>query len=128
MQGAPLPTARGLPGRERVLTTFDSQFAAVGMHLRTIYRDGHICTAYGPSTRDRGGRFRLYWSIWGARSKVPAYDGGEGELYDLREDPHQLANLWHDPARRRLRDELVADLDAHLPPEREPPLPVAAPT
>jgi hypothetical protein len=36
MQGAALPTASG-SGRERALTTFDSQFAEVGMHLRTIY-------------------------------------------------------------------------------------------
>ena len=27
----------------------------VGMHLRTIYRDGWLCTAYAPSTRDVGG-------------------------------------------------------------------------
>jgi arylsulfatase A-like enzyme len=127
LEGAPLPTAPGSE-RKRVLTTFDSQFAAVGMHLRTIYRDGYICTAYGRRTYDRGGRFRFYWSVWGARSQVPTYDGSEGELYDLREDPHQFYNLWDDPARRRLRDELLEDLYAHLPPEREPPLPVAAPT
>lgn len=61
MEGRPLPT--GIPGeprRERVLTTFDSQFAAVGMHLRTIYRDGFVCTSYLASTNDEGGRFPIY--------------------------------------------------------------------
>ncbi len=128
MQGAPLPLVRGAAGRERVLTTFDSQFARVGMHLRTIYRDGLLCTVYEPSTRDRGGQFPLYSSVWLRGSRLPRYDGTEGELYDLREDPHQWENLWSDPSRRRLRDDLVADLRAHLPPERARPLPVAAPT
>lgn len=127
MQGSPLPQAPG-SGRERVITTFDSQFSRVGMHLRTIYRDGMLCTAYEPSTRDRGGRFRLYWSVWGHGSRVPRYDGTEGELYDLREDPRQWQNLWSDPARRKQRDELVADLRAHMPMERLPRLEVDAPT
>ena len=26
------------------------------------------------------------------------YDGTEGELYDVRDDPHQWRNLWNDPA------------------------------
>jgi arylsulfatase A-like enzyme len=127
MEGAPLPTAPG-SGRERVLTTFDSQFAAVGMHLRTIYRDGWLCTAYEPRTRDRGGRFPFYWSVWGSGTRVPDYDGTEGELYDCRADPWQWHNLWDDPRHRRRRDELLDDLRAHLPAPRTPPLPVAAPT
>lgn len=127
MQGSALPIAPG-SGRERVITTFDSQFSAVGMHLRTIYRDGMLCTVYEPSTHDRGGRFPFYWAIWGHGSQIPRYDGTEGELYDLRDDPHQWRNLWSDPSRRSLRDDLVMDLRAHLPPERLPRLKVAAPT
>jgi arylsulfatase A-like enzyme len=127
MEGAPLPTSPG-SGRERVLTTFDSQFSQVGMHLRTIYRDGHLCTVYEPSTKDRGGRFRIYWSIWGATSRVPDYDGTEGELYDLGADPHAWDNRFGDPQKRALRDAMIADLRAHLPPERVPPLTVDAPT
>jgi arylsulfatase A-like enzyme len=127
MQGAPLPAAPG-SGRERVITTFDSQFAEVGMHLRTLYRDGMICTVYEPSTRDRGGRFPFYGAVWLRGTRIVRYEGTEGELYDLRNDPHQWENLWDDPSRRSLRDDLVADLRAHLPPERLPRLPVAAPT
>lgn len=127
MQGAPLPQASGT-ARERVITTFDSQFSKVGMHLRTIYRDGWVCTVYEPRTRDAGGRFRFYWSIWGIGTKVPDYRGTEGELYDLASDPHQMVNLWSDPKHRGMRDALVADLYEHLPPAREPALRVEAPT
>ena len=127
MQGRPLPVVDGT-GRERVLTTFDSQFAAVGMHLRTMYRDGMIVTAYLPSTRDEGGRFPFYERVWLRGSTRPVYDGSEGELYDLKNDPLQRENLWDDPARRRLRDELRADLFDHLPTPRRPALPIAAPT
>ena len=47
------------------------------------------------------------------------HDGSEGELYDLENDPRHFDNLWDDPARRRLRDELVAELYASLPPMPE---------
>jgi len=127
MQGEPLPAEHG-SRRERVITTFDSQFARVGMHLRTIYRDGMICTAYEPSTVDRGGRFPVMSAVWLRGSRIPRYDGREGELYDVRNDPEQWENLWDHPSRRRLRDELCADLRAHLPEERLPRLRVAAPT
>ncbi len=127
MQGEPLPDASG-SRRERVITTFDSQFARVGMHVRTIYRDGMICTAYEPSTADRGGRFPVSGALWLAASRIPRYDGSEGELYDVRNDPEQWENLWDDPSRRGLRDDLVADLRAHMPEERLPRLRVAAPT
>lgn len=129
MEGRPLPT--GAPDearRERVITTFDSQFAAVGMHLRTIFRDGMICTAYLKSTSNGGGRFPLYERAWLRGSSWPRYDGTEGELYDLANDPLQRRNLWHEADRRALRDELCADLFAHLPVRRVPPLPVSAPT
>lgn len=127
MQGEPLPLTREAR-RERVITTFDSQFAAIGMHLRTIYRDGMICTVYEPSTRDRGGRFPLYSAFWLRGSKLPRYEGTEGELYDVKNDPVQWENVWDDPSRRALRDDLVADLRAHLPEERLPRLEVAAPS
>jgi arylsulfatase A-like enzyme len=106
MQGAPLPTAAG-SGRERVITEWDSQFTHIDMHLRSIYRDGLVCTAY-----ERG---RLY-------------AGTEGELYDLREDPLQWRNLWDDAGYRGLRSDLLADLYDHLPPARDPALAVEAPT
>jgi arylsulfatase A-like enzyme len=86
MDGRPLPIVDGT--RERVLTVFDSQ-QTEELRLRSMYRDGWFVTVY------------------------PRMEG-VGELYDMREDPHQLANLWDDPARRVLRDELLADLFEHV--------------
>lgn len=129
MEGRPLPTgAVDDPRRERVLTTFDSQFAAIGMHLRTIYRDGFLCTSYLRSTSDVGGRFPIYERAWLRDSTAPRYEGSEGELYDLSNDPLQRRNLWDEPASRRLRDDLRSDLFDHLPAPRRTALPVAAPT
>ncbi len=127
MQGAPLPTTTE-ETRERVLTTFDSQFRQVGMHLRTIFRDGMICTVYEPHTQTQGGDFPIYWALWGHGSRIPVYTGVEGELYAVEDDPHQFRNLFDDPTWRRRRDDLVADLRDHLPAVRTPALPVLAPT
>jgi arylsulfatase A-like enzyme len=97
MDGSPLPvddadaSARGF---ERVLTEWDSrQPDGTEMHLRTVTRDGWVCTTYRPGT---------------------VHDGTEGELYDLAADPLQQVNLWDDPARRSIRDDLVGDLADHL--------------
>lgn len=127
MEGSALPIEKG-SGRERVLTTFDSQFSSIGMHLRTIFRDGMICTMYEASTKDRGGDFPFYSRVWLHGSELPRYEGVEGELYDLKNDPRQWENLWDDPSRRSLRDDLVADLRSALPRERIPRLRVASPT
>ena len=95
MDGTPLPTSAD-ERRERVLTEWDSRHpTGVEVHLQTIHRDGFTCTRYEPGT---------------------VHDGTEGELYDLADDPHQRVNLWDDPARRSLRDDLLADLLDALPP------------
>jgi arylsulfatase A-like enzyme len=104
-QGEALPLGPG-SGRERVITEWDSQFPHIGMKLRSIYRDGWVCTAYEPG---------------------PLYNGDEGELYDLSADPLQWRNLWDEPGHRARRDELVIDLYDHLPPARQPALAVEAP-
>jgi arylsulfatase A-like enzyme len=109
VEGQPLPVSADearAQRRERVLTEWDSQHGPVDLHLRSICRDDLLCTAYEPSS---------------------LYAGTEGELYDLLEDPGQRHNLWDDAGRRKLRDELVADLYEHLPPARTPALPRGAP-
>ena len=109
MQGRRLPVdgadaeARGF---ERVLTEWDSELFGVGVHLRTITRDGWVCTAYRPGF---------------------VHDGSEGELYHLAEDPHQRRNLWDDPAHAALRSDLVADLWDSQPRARDPRLELEAP-
>lgn len=102
MEGAALPvddadaTARGF---ERVLTEWDSELFGVDVHLRTITRDGWVCTTYRPGT---------------------VHDGSEGELYSLADDPLQRVNRWADPALASLRADLMADLADHQPEPRSP--------
>jgi arylsulfatase A-like enzyme len=109
MQGKALPVddvdadARGF---ERVLTEWDSELFGMGVHLRTITRDDHVCTAYRPGF---------------------VHDGSEGELYDLVHDPLQQRNLWDDPAAAGLKSDLVADLWYHQPPVHDPVLQLEAP-
>ena len=65
-----------------------------------------VCTRYEPGT---------------------CHDGTEGELWDLDEDPFQLVNLWDDPTRRSVRDDLVGDLVEALPERPRTPLGLEAP-
>ena len=98
MQGQPLPADDSeaiRQRRERSLTEWDSDINGIELHLRTLYRDGLVCTVCEPGT---------------------LHAGDEGELYDLAEDPLQRHNRWVDPAWRRRREALVADLKQHLPP------------
>lgn len=110
MEGRPLPTSPSDAqdrGFERVLTEWDSTHPnGMWMHLRTIYRDGMVLTAYEPGT---------------------VHDGTEGELYALADDPHQRHNLWDDPAWQSMRDDLLEELHAQRPAARVPLLQVQAP-
>jgi arylsulfatase A-like enzyme len=91
--GTALPTSAG-SGRERVLTEWDCEYMGTTTFIRSIYREGWLCSAYEAST---------------------IYDGSEGELYNLQHDPLQFENRWDDPTLRSLRSDLVADLYDHLP-------------
>ena len=126
MDGSPLPTSAG-SDRVRAITEWDSQLDT-GYHFRTIVRDGWMCTAYEPSTPDEGLPMALIYSQYGMTDPVEkiVYDGTEGELYHLGDDPHQFINRWNDPACAKLRGELVADLYDNLPPARQPALAVQA--
>ncbi|HEX9682654.1 MAG TPA: sulfatase-like hydrolase/transferase [Acidimicrobiales bacterium] len=103
MEGQSLPrdeSEAAVQKRQRVLTEWDSVHPnRTKIGVRSIWRDGFLCTSYLAGT---------------------VHDGTEGELYDCAEDPLQRINLWDDPARRSIRDDLVADLWVSLPPMREP--------
>jgi arylsulfatase A-like enzyme len=128
IQGKALPIAPG-SARERVITEWDSQFAQIGMHLRTIYRDGYVCTVYEPTTRDNGFDLARVYQAMGVKQPLPdiRYDGSEGELYNLAEDPLQWRNLWNDAGYAKLKSDLIADLYDSLPPARDPRLAVESP-
>jgi arylsulfatase A-like enzyme len=102
MEGTALPTDDADADRrgfQRALTEWDSELFGVGVHLRTITRDGWVCTTYQPGS---------------------AHDGTEGELYDLTDDPLQRRNRWGDPGLAALQSDLLADLWDHQPPMRSP--------
>lgn len=105
MQGKALPkpeTEAETQHRDRVFTEWDSVYKdGTEVSIRTLYRDGYVVTAYNKSN---------------------IYDGSEGELYDLSEDPYQWRNLWDDPAYSKLKSDLLADLNDAHPPVREPKL------
>jgi len=109
MQGRALPVDDADAddrGFERVLTQWDSELFGVAVHLRTITRDGWVCTACLPGS---------------------VHDGTEGELYNLSDDPLQQVNRWDDAAVRAIRDDLLGDLWDNQPPEHEPRLWLEAP-
>jgi len=125
-QGRALPTTPDAGTHERALCEWDSQFPGWGMHLRSIVRDGWLCTAYEESTDGQPNGLEAAWNESVLTKCGIHYDGTEGELYDLAEDPHQFRNLWADAGYRSIRDDLVADLYDSLPAERKI-LPVEAP-
>jgi hypothetical protein len=85
------------------------------MHLRTIYRDGWLCTAYEKSTVGVPTGLESLIGPECLDSYGIEYEGTEGELYNVEDDPHQWHNLWDDPAYRTQREELVEALRAALP-------------
>ena len=105
MQGFPLPQNEGEAkdqNRDRVFTEWDSVFTdGTEVSLRTLYHAGYIITAY---------------------NKTNIYEGTEGELYKLEDDPHQWNNLWDDPASSKIKEELLLKLAEAHPPIREPKL------
>ena len=45
------------------------------------------------------------------RYKISVYRRGEyGEVFDLQEDPHELSNLWSDPASADLKSKLLHEM------------------
>jgi arylsulfatase A-like enzyme len=105
MEGSMLPRdAKEGAGREAVFTEWDSEFGDVSVSLRTLYRDGWVVTAYGKSS---------------------IYDGSEGELYDLANDPRQWRNLWNEPSAAAMKRDLLDDLRTRTP-KQGPKRPVVA--
>lgn len=110
VEGKPLPwndAQAQQQSRDDVLTEWDSEHVGVDMHLKSIYnRQGWLVTEYGKSS---------------------LYEGTEGELYNMNDDPEQRVNLWGDPGYASIRKELVARLHDQLPEPREPRLERKAP-
>ncbi len=97
------------------------------MHLRSIYRDGWLCTVYEQSTDGQPNGMEREWGSFAMDNCGIHYEGTEGELYKLGDDPQQFRNLWSDPGYAGVRSDLVADLYDSLPESRPEPLLVEAP-
>ena len=82
------------------------------MHLRSIYRDGWLCTAYEPSTAGQPNGLEEVWGDGVLRPCPVVYQQlttgagsvgiATGELYNVDEDPHQFENRWDEPAQAAL--------------------------
>ena len=79
----PLLTGEADSVQDSVIAELDEDY--LGLQLRTLITEDHWLTVYG------GGR-------------------EFGELYDLKEDPRQLNNLWSDDGHRTLKRDLQAEL------------------
>ena len=100
VEGQRLPASAAEADRQRrarVITEWESEHGPVSIRLRSIFRDGTLCTVYEPGS---------------------LYSGDEGELYRVDEDPLQRVNLWNDPGYQKLKRELAAEIYEALPPER----------
>ena len=103
MDGVVLPTTAdeaSKQGRETTVTEWASEHGPVNLSLESLYhKDGWLITRYHEGS---------------------VYDGTEGELYQMTEDPLQMENRWEDPSLASLKSDLLAELSqAHIP-MREP--------
>ena len=108
MEAAPLPrTGEEAEAHERVITEWESvhrnsddpEKRDITLSLRSIARDNYVLTACLESS---------------------VYEGTEGELYDMADDPLQLVNRWDDPACAAIRADLMADLLDTMPKMKDP--------
>ena len=81
-----LPQADGAPGRERALCEWDSQFPGYGMHLRSVYRDGWLCTVYEPSTAGQPNGLEEVWGDKPVCVKLQSSGGFSGAQVSVSDD------------------------------------------
>jgi arylsulfatase len=101
---AGLPPYAGMQGRSLLpLLT--------GRAARDRHRDDVYCEHYGTIHRQPGQEPAHATMIRTGRYKMAAVHGSDaGELYDLREDPAEVHNLWRDPALQGVKLDLYRRL------------------
>lgn len=101
IEGRELPVSAD-PSRDAVFCQWDASKAGLEIQMRSIYdRSGFVCTTY---------------------KKTNYYQGTEGELYHLGDDPRQWVNLWNDPGYATVRQELTEKITRMEGHPRSPPL------
>ena len=96
VDGQSLPTSGAhadQQGREYSFTQYESHTPDASIEMNAMYADGMKCVMY---------------------ERTKTYDGSEGELYDLEEDPGELVNLWDDPAYAATKAEMIATIRQDL--------------
>ncbi len=101
VQGTALPTTSEAACHDRAFTEWRDSYDGHEITMKSMVARDFLVTTYDASNR---------------------YDGTEGELYNLKEDPHQWRNLWNEPSYGAKRAELVDEINAHWPDDREEPL------
>jgi arylsulfatase A-like enzyme len=88
--------------------TGDGAPPADGMYYRYWQHDdpNHRAPAHYGYRTDRYKLIYFYNDGLGLAGTGPAIYPGEWELYDLEADPHEMRNVYDDPAYRQVRDEL----------------------
>lgn len=96
MDGSVLPTSNeeaDKQGREYNFTQYESHTPAADIVMNSMYANGIKCVLY-------------------ERNKT--YDGSEGELYDLNEDPGELVNLWDDDKYASIKADMIQTIRQDL--------------
>jgi len=79
-----------------------------GVNQLETWRGGPPARTWSITENHHGTRHFHMRSYVNQRYKITVYrDGEDGELFDLAEDPGEVRNLWHDPARKELRSLLL---------------------
>jgi len=79
-----------------------------GLNQLPNWQDGRPVRTYS-ITENRHTRTRVHMRTYvDARYKITVYrQGGDGELFDLAEDPGEVHNLWHEPGAAGLKSRLM---------------------
>jgi len=96
MDGKPLPVSDAdaeQQKREYSFTQYESRTPDALIVMNSMFANNIKCVLY-------------------ERSKT--YDGSEGELYDLNEDPGELVNLWDDPSYVGVKTDMIETIRKDL--------------
>ena len=96
MDGRPLPTSDEHgheQGREYSFTQYESHTPDASIVMNSMFANNIKCVLY---------------------ERTKTYDGTEGELYDLEQDPGELVNLWDHPDYAAVKSDMIETIRKDL--------------
>lgn len=82
--------------------------AMTGRNQLSTWAGGTPVRSYSVTENHHGNRRFHLRTYVNERYKITVYrSGSDGELFDLREDPNEVRNLWHEPAAAGLKAQLL---------------------